>query len=188
MISDRYKEEGEAAFKDGCAEPIQQRRLAEYQNDFYSPGRGIIVRTLWYYCSLLIFENGWFPSSGLKVFLLKLFGANIGRGVVLRPNVRVKYPWKLSVGDDCWIGREVWIDNLAEVTIESDVCLSQGAFLCTGSHDHLSETFDLIVAPIIIKHGAWICCRAIVLGGATVDRLAVISAGVVVKANSSTKY
>ncbi len=83
------------------------------------------------------------------------------------------------MGDHCWIGQEAWIDNLDQVTLESDVCLSQGVYLCTGSHDHRSPTFELKTAPIVVKHGAWIAARAIVLGGAVVERGEVVGAGVV---------
>jgi acetyltransferase-like isoleucine patch superfamily enzyme len=152
------------------------RKLNEYQNPEYNPGRGIVVRLLWYFVSLWIFESSWFLSGGLKRRLLRLFGAKIGFGLVIHPNVRIKYPWRLSIANDCWIGREVWIDNIDDVVLESDVCISQGAYLCTGSHDHRSATFELQTAPITIKHGAWICCRAVVLGGSTVQRLSVVAA------------
>jgi putative colanic acid biosynthesis acetyltransferase WcaF len=155
------------------------RNLAAYDNSSFNPGRGTIVRIVWYFLSLLIFESGWFPVSGLKCRLLRMFGATIGQGVVIKPHVRIKYPWKLVVGDHCWIGQETWIDNLDQVTLESDVCLSQGVYLCTGSHDHRSPTFELLTAPIIIRHGAWIAARAIVLGGAVVECGEVVGAGVV---------
>ena len=157
-------------------ESTPQRNLGAYQNDFYDPGRGFVVRTVWYYLSLLLLESSWLPFSGLKSRVLRLFGANIGRGVVIHPNVRIKFPWKLTVGDNCWIGREVWIDNLDEVVLESDVCISQGAYLCTGSHDHKSMTFELRTGPIRVEHGAWLCCRSIVLGGSTVQRLTLVPA------------
>lgn len=156
--------------------PTKTRKLVEYQNREYIPGRGIFVRTVWYYVSLVFVESGWFPSSRMKAILLRRFGAKVGQGVVIHPNVRIKYPWRLVVGDNCWIGREVWIDNLDDVHLESDVCLSQQVYLCTGSHDHHSSTFDLKTGPIVIEHGAWICCRATVLGNSRVRRMEVVSA------------
>ncbi len=155
------------------------RNLAAYNNSDFNPGRGFVVQTLWYFLSLLVFESGWFPVSSLKCRLLRMFGATIGVGVVIKPHVRIKYPWKLVVGDHCWIGQEAWIDNLDQVTLESDVCISQEAYLCTGSHDHRSATFELRTAPILVKHGAWIAARAIVLAGAVVERGEVVGAGVV---------
>ncbi|MFN8708127.1 MAG: WcaF family extracellular polysaccharide biosynthesis acetyltransferase [Planctomyces sp.] len=163
------------------------RELRHYKNSDYSPGRKTLVLLIWYYFSLLCMENGLFPISRAKVFLLRIFGAKIGAGVVIKPNVRIKFPWRLTVGDHCWIGQEVWIDNLANVTLESDVCISQGAYLCTGSHDHRSPTFELKVAPILVKHGAWIAAKAIILQGAVIEAGEVVSAGAVVGKRVSGK-
>ena len=160
----------------GPVETILTRNLREYRNPFYDPGRGILVRTVWYYVSLVLLESGWFPFSKLKCAVLRLFGAKVGQRVVIHPNVRIKYPWKLTVGDNCWIGREAWIDNLDDVVLESDVCISQQVYLCTGSHDHRSPTFELKTGPITILHGAWVCCRATILGGSTVPSMAVVPA------------
>lgn len=157
-------------------ELVTKRELGEYQNRSYSPGRPVWVRLLWYYTSLVFFESSWFISGRPKSWLLRRFGANVGKGLVIHPNVRIKYPWRLTIGDDCWIGREVWIDNLDDVELESNVCLSQQAYLCTGSHDHRSPTFDLKTGPILVEHGAWICCRATVLGNSLVPRLEVVPA------------
>ena len=128
-------------------------KLSDFDNSDYDPGRGIVVRTLWYFCSVALFESGWLPVSGLKIRLLRLFGANVGSGVVIKPNVRIKFPWRLKVGDHCWIGQEVWIDNLDDVEIGDNVCISQLCYLCTGSHDHRRRTFDLIIRPIRIGAG-----------------------------------
>lgn len=166
---------------------MQTRNLSEYRNDDFDPGGTVIVRLVWYYLSLIIFESGWVPVSGIKTPLLRLFGSRVGRGVIIKPNVRIKFPWRLTVGDHCWIGQEVWIDNLANVTLESDVCISQGAYLCTGSHDHRSPTFELKVAPILVKHGAWIAAKAIILQGAVIEAGEVVSAGAVVGKRVSGK-
>jgi len=164
-----------ASDRSSRSETLLVRRLSEYQNAAYDPGRGFVVRLLWYLVSCCIFESSWFLFGRLKRQLLLLFGAKIGTGLVIHPNVRIKYPWRLSIGDNCWIGRDVWIDNLDDVILESDVCISQAAYLCTGSHEHRSPTFELKTAPITVEHGAWICCRAIVLGGSTVKRLSIVA-------------
>ena len=97
----------------------------------------------------MFFINPLNPSSGLKKFILKLFGAKIGRGVVIKPGVNIKYPWKLFIGDYSWIGEKVWIDNLANVVIGRSVCISQGAMLLTGNHNYAAKEFDLMVLAII---------------------------------------
>lgn len=128
-------------------------------------------------------KNGWFPFSGFKRFLLRLFGAKIGTGVVIKPCVNIKYPWKLQVGNHVWIGENVWIDNLGQVTIGDNSCLSQGAFLLCGNHDYKSSNFDLMVSPIILENGAWIGAKAIVSGGVTVGTHAVLTLGSVATKN-----
>jgi len=131
--------------------------------------------------SLLLFESGWFPFSRAKIWVLRLFGARIGAGMVLKPFVRIKYPWKLHVGAHCWIGQDVWIDNLADVRIGDHVCISQGAYLCTGSHDYRSTNFDLLVRTIDIEDGVWVAAKVLIIGGVIVGRDAVLSIGSVVK-------
>lgn len=138
--------------------------LSRYDNSWYHPGRGIITRTLWYYVNALFFINPLIPASGLKVWLLKAFGAAVGKGVVIKPRVNIKYPWNLSVGDFSWIGEGVWIDNLSEVKIGAHCCLSQGAFLLCGNHNYRTETFDLMTGNIIIEDGVWLGAYSIVTG------------------------
>lgn len=160
--------------------------LSAFQNPEYDPGRGLLVRTLWYYCSLVLFETGWFPVSGVKARILRLFGAKIGHGVLFKPHVRIKFPWRLAIGDHCWIGQNVWIDNIEDVTIGDHVCISQLAYFCTGSHDHRSMGFDLLAKPIVVESGAWVGARATLLGGVTLHANAIAAGGsVVVKSVSA---
>jgi len=109
--------------------------------------------------------------------LLRLFGANIGKNVIIKPGVNIKYPWKLKVGNQCWIGEGVWIDNLDQVIIEDNVCLSQGSFLLCGNHNFNKTSFNLMIAPINIKQGSWIGAKAIVGPGVTIKSHAVLSMG-----------
>jgi len=106
-----------------------------------------------------------------------MFGAKVGKGVVIKPAVNIKFPWKLSIGDHSWIGEGVWIDNLDGIAIGSNVVLSQGCLLLSGSHDHRKETFDFISAPIVLEDGVWICARAVVLGGTTCRSHSILTAG-----------
>jgi len=150
--------------------------LASYNNSRYQPGSRI-KRFLWYFVNEFFFKNSLIPVSGLKVFWLRVFGAKVGTGVIIKPNVNIKYPWKLSIADHCWIGEAVWIDNLDEVIIASNVCLSQGAFLLCGNHNYKLKSFDLIVSPIVLKEGAWIGAKSIVGPGVTVFEHAILSVG-----------
>jgi putative colanic acid biosynthesis acetyltransferase WcaF len=130
-------------------------------------GASKLRQIAWYFTNILFFKNPFNPVSSLKVALLKLFGASLGPGVVIKPSVNIKYPWKLRIGDHSWIGEEVWIDNLSDVTLGKNVTLSQGSLLLTGSHDHTKETFDFLSTPIVLEDGAWIGAKAVVFGGTT---------------------
>ena len=149
-----------------------------YNNDWYKReiGAGKIKQVSWYLVSTLFFINPLNISSGLKQFWLKLFGAKIGKGVVLKPAINIKYPWKLVIDDYSWIGEGVWIDNLADIRIGKSVCISQGAMLLTGNHDYTKTTFDLMVKPIILKDGVWIGAKALVCPGVTCETHAVLAA------------
>lgn len=154
--------------------------LSDYTAGGYRPGRGKLTQVVWHFVSALVFESSCLPTSGMKCSILRAFGAKIGRNVTIKPNVRIKYPWRLVVGDHTWIGQESWIDNLADVRLGSHVCLSQRAYLCCGGHDHRRRGFDLVVGDITLEDGSWVGAGAIVLGGVTVGANAIAAAGSVV--------
>ena len=150
--------------------------LSSYRNTWYQPG-SYLRRGIWYLVNLLFFRPSFLPFYGLKRFLLRLFGAAIGKGLIVKPGVQIKYPWLLQTGDHCWIGEKVWIDNLAMVTLGNHVCISQEAYLFCGNHDYTKSTFDLVVTPIMIADGAWIGARAVVCPGVVVGSHAVLAVG-----------
>lgn len=139
--------------------------LSQYNNAWYHPGAGSLKRTLWYVINAIFFINPLNPISGIKIFLLRLFGAKVGKGVNIKPAVNIKYPWFLEMGDNVWIGEKVWIDNLTKVTIGNHVVLSQGAMLLTGSHNYKNQAFDLMIGEIILEEGVWIGAQAVVCPG-----------------------
>lgn len=139
--------------------------FSRYDNSFYDPGASVIKRTLWYFVNVLFFINPLMPVNFIKTALLRMFGAELGPCVVIKPGVNIKYPWFLQTGHHVWIGENVWIDNLARVKIGSNVCISQGACLCTGNHDFRSDDFMLTVKEIVIEDGAWIGAKAVVVPG-----------------------
>jgi putative colanic acid biosynthesis acetyltransferase WcaF len=126
-----------------------------------------LKQLVWVFVNVLFFMNALNQFSFIKVGLLRLFGAKVGKGVFIKPSVNVKYPWKLSLGKNVWIGEYVWIDNLCQVSIGDNVCLSQGALLLTGGHDHTKTTFDFLANQIILEEGVWIGAKAVVGGGVT---------------------
>jgi putative colanic acid biosynthesis acetyltransferase WcaF len=138
--------------------------LSKYDNSWYWPGRGKFMRSIWYFVNATFFMNSLFTVSFLKVGLLKMFGAKIGKGVVIKPRVNIKYPWNFTVGNHSWIGEGVWIDNLVSVSIGPNCCLSQGALLLCGNHNYSATTFDLMVGKITLEDGVWIGANSIVTG------------------------
>ena len=148
--------------------------LAKYNNSWYQPG-GRFKIILWYFINALFFINPLNPISSIKVLLLRLFGAKVGAGVHIKPNVSIKYPWLLEIGNNVWIGEQVWIDNLAKITIEDNVCISQGALLLCGNHNYKKTTFDLTVGEIVLEEGAWVGAKAVVCPGVTLNSHAILA-------------
>jgi len=159
------------------------RDLSQYHPGEFTRGAGLIKTALWYVVSAAVFETPWFPLSRIKRTLLRWFGAQVGDGVVIKPQVRIKFPWRLSIGEHTWIGQEAWIDNLAEVSIGAHCCVSQGVYLCTGSHDIRRPHFDLITLPIVLDDQSWVCAKAVILPGVTIGQSAIVSAGSVISRN-----
>lgn len=149
----------------------------------YKPGASALKMALWFIMSSLFLRNSLSVFSNIKVIVLRIFGAKIGRGVVIKPNVNIKYPWKLIIDDYTWIGENVWIDNLDHVKIGKHVCISQGALLLTGNHNYKKSTFDLITGKIVLENGVWIGAKSIVCPGVTCKNHSVLSVNSVANQN-----
>jgi putative colanic acid biosynthesis acetyltransferase WcaF len=138
------------------------------------------VRPLWFEYLWMIVErifvnNSLQPSTRIRVGLLRLFGAKIGRETLIR-NIHVKFPWNLEIGDRCWLGEGVWLHNQDKLTIGADSVISQQSFITTGSHD-LRRTMDLVTRPVRIGRGVWVTSRCIVLAGVEIGDNAVLTPG-----------
>lgn len=143
----------------------------------YDPGRPFVVRALWLIVEALVLLNPLVTSYRLKRFVLRSFGARVGTNVLVKPNVHVKYPWRLELGDNVWLGERSWIDNFVDVRVGSNVCISQGAYVCTGNHDWSDPGLGRFVEPVTIRDGAWIGAFALVAPGVTVGEEAVVTLG-----------
>ncbi|WP_298780298.1 WcaF family extracellular polysaccharide biosynthesis acetyltransferase [uncultured Polaribacter sp.] len=150
--------------------------LSTFNNSSFQPG-SLMKKIIWYFVNILFFMNPLIPISSLKVFILKLFGTRIGKGVVIKQNVNIKYPWLLEIGDYVWIGENVWVDNLGKVTIGDNVCISQGALLLCGNHNYKKSTFDLIVGEIHLEEGVWVGAKSVVCPDVTLKSHSILAVG-----------
>jgi len=151
-------------------------KLRTFSNRDFDRGAPKWKEALWLLVQFFLVRS-WLPGSRHRRVLLRWFGAIVGDRVVIKSGLRVKFPWRLEIANDVWLGQDVWIDNLATVSIESDVCISQGVYLCTGSHDWRLSTFPLITRPIIVESGAWIGAHSCVASGVRVGTQAILALG-----------
>jgi putative colanic acid biosynthesis acetyltransferase WcaF len=163
-----------AAERAGSVPPVT--RLDLYSTKDFDRGRPRWLEVIWLLTQAFVLASP-FSSSRLRILMLRLFGARIGRGATIKPRVRVKFPWRLDIGDHCWLGEDVWLDNLADIRIGNHCCLSQGAYLCTGSHDWTRAGFDLVIKPIILEDEVWLAARSVVGPGVIARRGAVLALG-----------
>ncbi|MEP7168039.1 MAG: WcaF family extracellular polysaccharide biosynthesis acetyltransferase [Bacteroidota bacterium] len=148
--------------------------LSKFDNSWYKPGNKI-KWALWHITSTVFFINPLFAFMAPKIFLLRLFGAKIGKGAVIKTRVVIKFPWFLEIGDNVWLGEAAWIENQGKIKIGNNCCLSQGAMLLTGNHNFKKTTFDLMVGDITLEEGVWIGAHAIVCPGVTCKSHSVLS-------------
>jgi putative colanic acid biosynthesis acetyltransferase WcaF len=169
-----------------CTRRQKQNQGTKYMNttqlnkDFKKTGFDIgankLIVNCWYLVSLVVFKSGLMPFSIVLVAILRLFGANIGKDVRIKPGIHVRYPWKLTVGDHSWLA-DCYIDNLDQVSLGKNVCISQQAMLQTGNHNYKETGFNLITKPIKIEDGVWIGAKSLVGPGVTAYSHAILTAG-----------
>ena len=162
------------------SDPRRQRLDSYTLPVSYSAGAAWLTQLVWFCLASPLVALRCLPGSLWRCCVLRSFGAQIGVGCRIKPGLRVKYPWRLQVGCHCWLGEDVWIDNLAPIRLGDQVCLSQGVYLCTGNHNYATSDFSLICKPIQIDSGAWIGAQACLAPGVTIGSDAVVSLGSVV--------
>jgi putative colanic acid biosynthesis acetyltransferase WcaF len=153
------------------------QNLAQFRLPEGSRGRPAWFVQLWWTFDALFVR--WTPQVlySWRRFALTVFGARIGRQVLIRPGVRVTFPWKLTIGDHCWIGDNATLYNVERIEIGSHSVVSQEAYLCTGTHDHRVISFPLVASPIVLEGECWVAARAFVGPGVRLGRGAVVGAG-----------
>jgi putative colanic acid biosynthesis acetyltransferase WcaF len=168
------------------AQPTADSGGSRVRLDSFKPSQGLdrgrskLVEAAWYLTKSAFFLSALPWPNGLKRALLRLFGARVGKGVVIKPRVSIHFPWKLAIGDHCWLGEECWILNFEPVELSDHVCLSQRAFLCCGNHDFRAPDFAYRNGPIRVGRGAWVGAQVFVAANVTVADYAVATAGSVV--------
>ena len=154
------------------------RRLSKFQSSLGNVDRWRVI--CWKILNVVVINSIFCPNK-VKRMLLRLNGAKIGSRVVFRSGLKIHFPWNITIGDDCWIGEEVWFINHEKITIGSNVCISQRSIICSGGHDYRSASLEYAHKPIEIRDGAWICLDAKVLPGVTIGECSVVSAGEIVR-------
>jgi putative colanic acid biosynthesis acetyltransferase WcaF len=152
------------------------RDLAKFTSGSKKSFNTKIRIAVWVTIGSFLLRYSFIPSL-FKRYILTIFGAQIGNEVVLRRGIKIHFPWNLEIGDDCWIGEEVWFINHEKIKIGSNVCISQRSIICSGGHDYRSASLEYAHKPIEIKDGAWVCLDAKVLPGVTIGEYSVVSAG-----------
>ncbi len=150
--------------------------LRRYDQSWYNAGRPKWMILLWWLVQAVVFPITLHAHHGPRRFLLRLFGAHIGKGVVIRPSARVHYPWKVAIGDYSWIGSDVVLYSLDTIEIGSHCAISQKSYLCTGSHDAQDAAFGLKTAPIVIENGVWVATDCFVGPGVRIGANALVGA------------
>ncbi|MDJ0535651.1 MAG: hormogonium polysaccharide biosynthesis acetyltransferase HpsU [Xenococcaceae cyanobacterium MO_207.B15] len=150
--------------------------LRKYDQSNFDRGRPNWIIILWWLVQAIAFPLSLHNFNSFRCWLLRLFGAKIGEGVVIRPTARFTYPWKVSIGDYSWIGDDVVLYSIDNIEIGSHCVVSQKTYLCTASHDMQDRAFSLITAPIKIGNGAWVATDCFVAPGVNIGSNAVIGA------------
>lgn len=150
--------------------------LSKYDQSNFDRGRPTWFILLWWLVQAIAFPLSLHNFSFFRCWLLRLFGAKIGKKVVIRPTARFTYPWKVEIGDHSWIGYDVSFYSIDRIRIGSHCVISQKSYLCTASHDFQDEAFGLITAPIKIGNGAWVATDCFIAPGITIGDNAVIGA------------
>lgn len=142
---------------------IQDLSLYKTPKDFR--GRSKITVQLWWLTNALFFKTSPQVFYSWRRILLRLFGAKIGKGVIIRPSVVITYPWKIRIGDYSWIGDDVVLYSLGNISIGKNSVISQKSYLCTGTHDYSKKEFPIYAKDIIIEDECWLATDVYVAPG-----------------------
>lgn len=148
--------------------------------DGLNRGRSKFVEAIWYLFKVCFFLSPLPWPNTIKIFFLRVFGCQVGNGIVIKPRVNIHFPWKLELGNNVWLGEEVFILNFEQVRIGNNVCVSQRVFICGGNHDYRDYSFKYKNGPITIEDEAWVGAQSFVAPNVTIHRQCVVTAGSIV--------
>lgn len=131
---------------------------------------------LWWIVQSLLFKTSPQFLYGWRRFLLRIFGAKIGKDVIIRPTAHIQFPWKLIIGDYSWIGDEVVLYNLGDIIIGNNVVISQRSYLCAGTHDYTNIAFPILNPKIVIEDECWLATDVYVAPSVRIGRGTVVGA------------
>ncbi len=169
MMSSEVRSVGEKEFP-----RVQNLEIYRVQASYR--GRSPVVVQIWWIVQALFFRNSPQVCYGFRRWLLRLFGAKVGKGALIRPSVKITYPWKVKIGSFSQIGDDVVIYSFADITIGNSTVISQKSYLCSGTHDFRSPSFEIQSVPITIEDQAWLAADVFVAPGVTVGQGTVVGA------------
>jgi putative colanic acid biosynthesis acetyltransferase WcaF len=183
-VKKRPLRDGESPLNQATATDVEVRPTTPYLiqdlSQFSVPegfrGRSRMNVQLWWFVQRFLFHNSPQVANGFRRWLLRRFGARVGKNVIIRPSVNITYPWKISIGDYAWIGDAVTLYSLCEIEIGSNAVVSQHSYLCAGDHDYTLAHFPIRGKRIVIEEQAWIASDVFISPGVRIGKGAVIGA------------
>lgn len=155
---------------------MKYQNLDKYHTPKNFRGRSKVTVQLWWIVQAIFFRCSPQFLYGWRRFLLRSFGATIGKNVIIRPSVKITYPWKLTIGDYSWVGDDVVLYTLGEIEIGAHAVISQKGYICTGTHDYTSSDFKIYAQKITIGEKCWLATDVYVAPGVSIGQGTVVGA------------
>ncbi|AXP80579.1 Putative acetyltransferase [Mariniflexile rhizosphaerae] len=150
--------------------------LSKFQLPSNFRGRSSITVQFWWFVQASLFGCSPQFMYGWRRFILRCFGAKIGKGAIIRPSAQITYPWKVTIGDYSWVGDEVVLYSLGDIEIGNNTVISQRSYICTGSHDYTKIDFPIYSKKIVIEDACWLATDVFVAPGITIKQGTVVGA------------
>jgi putative colanic acid biosynthesis acetyltransferase WcaF len=156
--------------------PVTNRKIDVSQCLSTHSFKNKLGRVIWRIVYLLFFRPSPAPLQNWRRFVLRLFGARIGKGAKILPSCKIWAPWNLEMGDYSCLSHDVDCYCVDRITIGAHATVSQYSYLCTATHDPSDPGMKLVTAPIVIEDQAWVCADVFVSPGVTVGQGTVVGA------------